>query len=664
MKNNIKIVWVTFIICLAALAAAGPAEAVTLHYTPVVSATGDQTAYVKRTYRYWASGGSIMPFLGGKPTKVRVLSDRIQVCVKDLKTGRVKVIGEWKPKQVKESGRLYIKPILNWDLEELRYVITIRTEKDPGVGIFRRPYAYLTNLEKWHGLEPGPTAAGVVRVRLDTKSRGRFPKDNNVVVETTWDLASALPAIQQNLDQLMEKLRATANEPAERTRVLNLSQFLAEQQPHRLPGNLVALFLDESRHATGTYPDLTPAVLQLGQAAIEPLLRQYDQSPPAARLATLALFGEIGSATALSLVRREIQADNPDIQSAAIVALRGIKGNRAGEELVLLLGDTRLPSPVRVTVLGQLMQTEGVDWPTHLLDTALQDPLVFAQLPDIMPDLALFPERLIWFRLSEIYTYLESENPRHVHTAQHLIARIRFWNHLSELGPVVGDLLKARYDYGRTTDASGNFIDTGREPTDNRVVWDRGLATDLLENIEEKLEHPTLWMARSIWEVNNLLKQLYLEELLYKRKGQRIINRPPVEAQFEVSIRDGAGVVQATGRRFAEVERPVTFNGEPLLTGFPPATCEGRLAIDKENWRLTFNPLVMRLEDRTLAVPVSIPFGGACEIKMETRRLGKPQTYVWTVRHIDAPRPRDQRRSKTAPSRNKRYDGQKVVSAN
>ena len=640
MKKCIYILGAALAFCIVAPIAVGALEAATRYYTPVVSSAGDKIAYVKRHYRILASGGGLIPFMGGKPYRERVLSDRIQVCVKNLKTGRVKVIGDWKPRQVKKSGLISITPMLNWELEELRYVIRLRVNKDPGVGIFRRPYAYLTNLEKWSGLKSGPTAAGTVRVRLETKPGGQLSKGKAVVVEKIWDRKTALPVIRQKLERLIEEQREAVHDPAQLERVRNLSQFVAGHEAHQLPDKLTTLFLDESSKATGTYPDLTSAVIQLGEAAIEPLLRQYERSSPGIRHATLSIFGEIGSATALNLVRREIRAENPDLQSAAVVALRRIKGDRAGEELALLLDDTRLPSAVRVAVLGQLVQTTGSDWPTHVLDTSLKDPAIFEQLPDIVSELDRFPERLIWFRLKEIYKYLESENPRSVRTAQHLVARIRFWNHLSELGPVVEDLLKARYDYGRTTDAAGKLVNTGSEPADDRVVWNPGLATNMLENIEKKMESPSHWLPGNIKDADNLLTLLYVEQLLYKRKGQRIINRPPVEAQFEVSVRDDTGAVQAVGRRFVKVERPVTLQGKPVTAGFPQPTCGGLLFIDKENWRLTFNPLVMRLADRTMTALVSIPFGGACEIKMEARLQGKLQKYTWTLRHIDGPRQR------------------------
>ena len=659
MKKYICMLGAALVLSLAALAAAGPVGAATRYYTPVVSAAGDKIAYVKRDYRVWASGGGLIPFMGGKPYRERVLSDRIQVCVKDLKTGRVKVVGDWKPKPVKKSGLISIAPVLNWELEALRYVIRLRTDKDPGVGTFRRPYAYLTNVEKRGGLKTGPTAAGTVRVRLENKSGGRHSRGSAVVVDRTWDRETALPLIRRKLDRVIE----THNDPAQRDRVHNLAKFVAGQATPQLPDRIVALFLDESKRPSRNYPDLTPVVVATGEAAVEPLLQQYGSSPPGTRLAILTIFGEIGSATALTLVRREIRAGNRDLQNAAVVALRKIKGDRAGEELVLLLGDTRLSAPVRVTVLGQLTQVTGADWPVHVLDTALQDPAVFTQLGDVVADLDRFPEREIWFRLEKIYPYLESEDPRTVRTAQRLIARIRFWNHLSKLEPVVEDLIKARYDYGLTTDASGNLIDTGSGPMDKRVVWDRDLAIDMLDHIGKELRDPVMWLPRNVKYPENLLTLLYLEDLYQKRKGRQIINRPPVEAQLEISVRDAAGTLQAAGRRFVVLERPVTLQGEPVVPGFPPPTCAGRLFIDKEKWRLTFNPLVMRLADRTLTKPVSIPFGGACEINMASGPDGQTRLLTWTLRHIDAPRPRPKRNSKAVPSGHKRYGDRKGATA-
>ena len=224
---------------------------------------------------------------------------------------------------------------------------------------------------------------------------------------------------------------------------------------------------------------------------------------------------------------------------------------------------------------------------------------------------------------------------------------------------MVPDLLKARYDYGRTTDAAGNLIDTGSDPTDDRVVWDRGLATDMLDHIEKNLRDPVMWLRRDVKYPENLLTVLYMENLYRKITGRQIINRPPVEAQLEVSVRDAANTVQAAGRRFVEVNRPVTLHGVPVAAGFPPPICTGRLVIDKENWRLTFDPLVVNVAGRTTTVPVSIPFGGACEIKVAAMQNGKAVPYTCTLRHIDAPRPREKRPNKGLTSGKRRYGDRK-----
>ena len=79
MKKCIYILGAALAFCIVAPIAVGALEAATRYYTPVVSSAGDKIAYVKRHYRILASGGGLIPFMGGKPYRERVLSDRIQV---------------------------------------------------------------------------------------------------------------------------------------------------------------------------------------------------------------------------------------------------------------------------------------------------------------------------------------------------------------------------------------------------------------------------------------------------------------------------------------------------------------------------------------------------------------------------------------------------------
>lgn len=66
-----------------------------------------------------------MPYIEGSPTKVRIKSDRIQLCEKGIRTGRKNILEDWKIDLVIRNSRGRIRPVLNWDLENLRYVIRI-----------------------------------------------------------------------------------------------------------------------------------------------------------------------------------------------------------------------------------------------------------------------------------------------------------------------------------------------------------------------------------------------------------------------------------------------------------------------------------------------------------------------------------------------------------
>lgn len=278
-------------IIFISLVVSGTLHAATLHYAPVVISTGDRIAYFKREYRYSVSGGGIIPFMGGKPTRVKVKSDRIQLCVKDLKTGCITVVKQWKPKLVKREGRLYIKPLLNWELDRLRYITSMRSEQDPGIGIYRRPYVYLANIDHWSKLEQGRTKAGSVCVGLNEDvSKIRFPKSNKVIVEKTWEADKALPGIRQRLEELSARRFVEARSETERSRAEKLSDVAAGKWLSRLPEKLVDLFLAESKNSCGSCTDLAAAVILLGEGAVEPLVQRYDEFPSTTKLAVYLFF--------------------------------------------------------------------------------------------------------------------------------------------------------------------------------------------------------------------------------------------------------------------------------------------------------------------------------------------------------------------------------------
>jgi hypothetical protein len=651
MKKGLLIFAGVGLISLVALIWIATLQTETLYYTPVINSTGEKVAYVKRQLKYSAWGGSCMPFFGGSPTKIRIHSDRTQVCEKDLRTGRETILADWKLRLINTDSRGRLHPVLNWELENLRYVIKMHGFGDIGIGKWRRPYNYLSNLGNWSGLQQGPAAAGTVRVRLDRPVRGKLPATNSVAVEKTWVAATELPKIRQALVRLNQQRLAELNQTlqnrgdpgdaeairdkAEIERLNRLSDFMAGQPLAMLPIELVGLFCGKPKSATKIYPDLTPYVTRLGAAGVAPLVKAYGQVSLADRLRILAVLGDIGSWSALTLIRKAVHAPQPDLQNASIVALRKVKGARAPEELVLLLGDARLDSAVKATILSQLQAGNAPDWQLIVLRTALQDPLIFAQLPDLVPDFNAFPEEVVWRRLPALYDRLYIRKDRQtIRITQHLVATIRSKNYLPELYPVLGDLLKSRYDYGRTTDVFGGFTQTGTGSPATYIAWDRGMASHLLERIETDLEDVVHWHALARRNRESQLTLLYLEDLLNQR-GIQIRNRPPIKVLLELNVQAASGTVVAAGRQVVVAGEPVTLRGKPLVPGYAVPACAGRLILDKENWRLTFTPLMVQQKPEKIAVPVSIPFGGGCEFRVNEKFPGKKQRYRWTLRHID-----------------------------
>jgi hypothetical protein len=249
-------------------------------------------------------------------------------------------------------------------------------------------------------------------VSLNSKAGGHFPETNEVVVEKTWVAETELPKIRQKLEDWIElKLAELDSAPqnreskkeedylrpkAEIDRVKKLSTFIARQKRDRLPDELIRLFFEEAEKTLRSYPDLKPTIVLLGEAGAAPLVKRYDRASPDNRLFILSVLGDIGSASSLTLVRKELRATSPDLRNAAVVALGKIRGERAAEELYLLLNNAHMDPLNKKTILLQLQQNLYPDWHATVLLTALKEPLIFDQLPAMVPDFSAFPEKIVW----------------------------------------------------------------------------------------------------------------------------------------------------------------------------------------------------------------------------------------------------------------------------
>jgi hypothetical protein len=159
----------------------------------------------------------------------------------------------------------------------------------------------------------------------------------------------------------------------------------------------------------------------------------------------------------------------------------------------------------------------------------------------------------------------------------------------------------------------------------------------MLDHIENTIEDALLWHAKAYRNRGSLLTLLYIENP-HVRTGRQVIHRPSIKVIIEVSVRDATGAEYASNRQVVVVGAPTVLKGKSLIPGFPAPIHEGRLKLDKENWRLTFTSLTVALKGETVALPVTIPFGGACVFKIDEGSPGNKRSFRWTLRHIDESR--------------------------
>lgn len=158
-----------------------------IYYCPVISASGEKIAYIKRIVNYSVKGGSIMPFMG-QPPKVKVRSDRIQLCERIIKNGQEAALEHWLIPLAKRDSLGNIWPELDWHSEELYYKIRLTNFGDIAVGERTNGPSglewILTNVKDNKTISKGPTEAEGIKVMLDSDpERIRFPQSNKLIIE-------------------------------------------------------------------------------------------------------------------------------------------------------------------------------------------------------------------------------------------------------------------------------------------------------------------------------------------------------------------------------------------------------------------------------------------------------------------------------------------------
>ena len=643
------IIGIALIMNIYAMTSCGYVRGKTLYYSPVVNYAGEKIAYVKRHLSYSTSGGSIIPFMG-EQAKVKVKSDRIQLCEKDLRSGEEVVLEDWKITLDNTDKVGHVRVILNWDLEKLRYAIKLSSNSYGRInlGKYQHPYWWLTNSKTYFRLKQGPETAAGIRAGVSEKPGGRYPLSNKLIVENTWEEGVELPRVKQEIEARIEndlnRLKNSLNDPqiaesakAQLVKVERLDAFIQNQSPDDLPGKLIDFLFEGSTRMTSQYPDLKPYVVMLGESGVDPLVEKYDHTSTTDRQHILDLLGEIGSTASLALIRKEIYAEIPAIQKEAAIALGMIKKDRAQEELDTILDAGGIPAHAKKAILLQLKEFKASNWHAKVLGAAMADEILYEQLPTIVPDLSALPVLDVWKQQPTIFDKFEGDNAKACQVSKQLIFTFDHKRLFKGMYPLLGDLLKTRYDFGRIFDPAGRMVDEEARPVAESCLWDRESASILLNRMESNLDKHDFvdWHYKATRHFDSQLKLLYTEHLYLKHGGQ-IINRPPLGFLIEVSVKDAKGTVYASDRHIMILEEPAILRGKPLVAGYPAHVYQGRIELDRNNWRLQMDAFQIDVKPLKVSFTVDIPFGGTYERVVEEVFQNKIKPFRWAIRHIDS----------------------------
>lgn len=155
-----------------------------IYYSPVLNPSADRIAYIKRTVEYRLKGGGLVPFLSSPP-EVQWISDVIELCQRDIASGREKVVSRWqlpKPDYSNDVGGVFVK--LEWS-DGLFYEINLASYKTIAIAGGQWCSGSGFCLDNKGGTLKGVTSLnGGVAVGLDIdQERHRYPASNNIILK-------------------------------------------------------------------------------------------------------------------------------------------------------------------------------------------------------------------------------------------------------------------------------------------------------------------------------------------------------------------------------------------------------------------------------------------------------------------------------------------------
>ena len=167
--------------------------------------------------------------------------------------------------------------------------------------------------------------------------------------------------------------------------------------------------------------------------------------------------------------------------------------------------------------------------------------------------------------------------------AADLINRLTQRAYLVQLGPILSDLLEARYHVGATVAEYGSRV-TDRHRWPDQIAWAEHSAGPVLEQIEKMLTPEDLAAWQHANRGRGTLPDLYLESLIAARDG-RAASFADRTFAFRIEVRDAAGTLQAATQLTLAPGTTRAFDVAGVISGAPTDQTQASLTLDQERWR-------------------------------------------------------------------------------
>jgi hypothetical protein len=407
----------------------------------------------------------------------------------------------------------------------------------------------------------------------------------------------------------------------------NLARLVKRTPTDKLPDVLVNIFIDEytGGPTRGEYPPMRDYLAIYGEPAAAPLMKRYGEIGENKRQDALRTLGEIGSESALPLIRSELRKKNLYTLGASAYAMRLIRKEAAKEDLLPLLSDPDLDPAGIPIIVKQLSALKDPGWYDIVLNLAKEGRIDFKTIKE-MGSIHKYPESVVAAHLTYLLDQWRSGNKS---IAACLLLQIHQRRHIKQFFPILNDLLRADFKYAHTHYAPlgshCNDLSRSRRP----LLLHRIEDTLTMADIEEWMQHPS-----SGW-----LTYFYLHEL-YHKKGGPPIDTSDVVIHLTISAYDDAQNV-LLGEVSGKFENGVDGQAElrlkhsnegPIRFKFNPRLQKNRG--DGKRW-VIFMPLFM-IEKPVGAgySPLEITVGSKVSVRTQDS-VGK--ITRWEIRHIGHP---------------------------